>query len=75
MYNDEHIIAANVDQILLVASVRRPPFKRNLVDRFLLLARQTDLTPILVIDKCDLEDELRFAPGSRRWSYLACRWC
>ncbi|MFZ5825517.1 MAG: ribosome small subunit-dependent GTPase A [Bacillota bacterium] len=53
----EHIIAANVEQVLIVASVHQPPFKRNLVDRFLLLARQMALTPILVVNKCDLEDE------------------
>ena len=56
-HNYEHIIAANVEQVLIVASVHQPPFKRNLVDRFLLLARQMALTPILVVNKCDLEDE------------------
>lgn len=56
-HNYEHVIAANIDQILIVASVYQPPFKRNLVDRFLLLARQMDLLPLLVVNKCDLEDE------------------
>lgn len=55
--NYEHIIAANIDQVLVVASVHQPPFKRNLVDRFLLLARQLELPPVLVVNKCDLEDE------------------
>lgn len=53
----EHVIAANIDQVLIVASVHQPPFKRNLVDRFLLLARQMGVAPLLVVNKCDLEDE------------------
>ncbi|MFZ5816985.1 MAG: ribosome small subunit-dependent GTPase A [Bacillota bacterium] len=55
--NYEHIIAANVDQLLIATSVHQPPFKRNLVDRFLLLARQAGLEPVLVVNKCDLEEE------------------
>jgi len=53
----EHIMAANLDQLLIVVSVHSPPFKRNLVDRFLLAARQGALDPVLVVNKCDLEDE------------------
>lgn len=56
-HNYEHIIAANIDQVLVVASVYQPPFKRNLVDRFLLLAHQQDLSPVLVVNKCELEDQ------------------
>lgn len=55
--NYEHVIAANIDQVIIVASVHQPPFKRNLVDRFLLLARTLGLEPILVVNKVDLEDE------------------
>lgn len=52
----EHIIAVNLDQVVIVASVHQPPFKRNLVDRFLLLARQVGVDPLLLVNKCDLED-------------------
>lgn len=53
----EHIMVANIDQVVIVASVHQPAFKRNLVDRFLLLARQVGVDPVLVVNKCDLEDE------------------
>ncbi len=53
----EHVIAANIDQVVIVASVHQPPFKRNLVDRFMLLARTLNLKPVLVVNKADLEDE------------------
>lgn len=53
----EHVMAANLDQLLIVVSVHNPPFKRNLVDRFLLAARQGGLDPVIIVNKCDLEDE------------------
>ncbi len=53
----EHVIAANVDQLLIVASALSPRFKRGIVERFLVVARQGGLEPILVVNKCDLEDE------------------
>lgn len=52
----EHIIAVNIDQLVIVTSAHGPRFKRNIVDRFLLIARQGGIAPALVVNKADLED-------------------
>jgi ribosome biogenesis GTPase len=48
------IIAANADQALIVASLRDPPFRPGLVDRWSLLARRGGLVPLLALNKADL---------------------
>ncbi|OYP32221.1 ribosome small subunit-dependent GTPase A [Rhodopirellula sp. MGV] len=52
----QHIIAANVDHLLIVTSAAEPSLKPSLVDRFLLTAQQCDVKPVIVINKCDLVD-------------------
>ncbi len=50
----EQVIAANMDQILIVASMVQPKFRRRLVDRYLIVAERGELAPLLVINKVDL---------------------
>jgi ribosome biogenesis GTPase len=50
----QHIIAANVDQVVIVASADNPPFKPALIDRFLVVAGKNGITPIIVVNKIDL---------------------
>ena len=52
----QHVIAANVDHLLIVASAAMPSLKPVLIDRFLLSAEQCDLSPVIIINKCDLVD-------------------
>ncbi|MEM6470571.1 MAG: ribosome small subunit-dependent GTPase A [Planctomycetota bacterium] len=58
----QHVIAANVDQVLIVASAAEPGLKPALIDRFLLSAEQCDLEPVIVINKCDLIDSTQLQP-------------
>lgn len=51
------IIAANADQAVIVASLREPPFRPGLVDRWSLLARRGGMTPLLALNKADLGSE------------------
>jgi ribosome biogenesis GTPase len=51
------IIASNADQVLIVASLRDPPFRPGLIDRWSLLARRGGLTPLLALNKADLGTE------------------
>ncbi len=51
------IIASNADQALIVASLREPPFRPGLVDRWSLLARRGGLAPMLALNKADLGTE------------------
>ncbi|MBU1318460.1 MAG: ribosome small subunit-dependent GTPase A [candidate division Zixibacteria bacterium] len=51
----EQIIAANIDQMIIVASVKDPPFRMRLIDRFVITAHQGGMTPVVVINKIDLK--------------------
>lgn len=55
-----HVIAASVDQLVIVQAVAQPSFKRHLVERFLATAQRGGLEPLVVVNKCDLapEDEV-----------------
>jgi ribosome biogenesis GTPase len=50
----EQVIAANMDQILIVASMVQPKFRRRLIDRYLIVAQRGELAPLLVINKVDI---------------------
>ncbi len=49
-----HVIAANVDFVLVVASVQEPEFSSGVVDRFLIAAEAEGIAPLLCITKLDL---------------------
>ena len=53
----ERIVAANVDQVLVVFSVARPEPHRRMIDRFLVVAEANDLHPHVVFNKVDLVDD------------------
>ncbi|SFG63387.1 ribosome small subunit-dependent GTPase A [Prevotella sp. KH2C16] len=57
-----HIIAANVDQALLVVTVSHPQTSTTFIDRFLASAEAYSVPVILVFNKTDLlaPDELRY---------------
>ncbi|MCG7600343.1 small ribosomal subunit biogenesis GTPase RsgA [Halomonas sp. McH1-25] len=46
-------VAANIDQILIVFAAEPAPFA-NLIDRYLVAAEATGITPVLVLNKVDL---------------------
>jgi ribosome biogenesis GTPase len=50
----EHILASNVSQILIVASFVNPTVKWGLIDRYLVLAEEQNIVPIIVLNKKDL---------------------
>ena len=52
----QHVIVANVDFLLVVASAAQPGLKPNLIDRFLLTAEQFGIEPIICLNKSDLVD-------------------
>ncbi|MFP3873523.1 MAG: small ribosomal subunit biogenesis GTPase RsgA [Thiohalophilus sp.] len=49
------IIAANIDQLLIVIAPR-PAFKEALIDRYLVAAELSRMTPVIVLNKTDLLD-------------------
>ncbi len=49
-----HVIVANVDQLLIVMSAAEPTIKPHLIDRMLVSAEQTQIRPVICINKTDL---------------------
>lgn len=57
----EQLIAANIDQVLIVTSVISPPLKPALVDRYIIAAQKGNMQPIIVVNKIDLLDPEDFS--------------
>jgi ribosome biogenesis GTPase len=53
----EQILAANVDQLLVIASVKNPLFSSNRVDRILAACAWHEIPAMLVLNKIDLVGE------------------
>jgi len=53
VYDGVKPIAANISQILIVSSVL-PAFNADIIDRYLVAAEETDITPVIVLNKTDL---------------------
>lgn len=56
VYDGVKHIAANISQILIVSSVL-PAFNADIIDRYLVAAEQTNITPVIVLNKIDLLDD------------------
>jgi len=52
----KHVIAANVDQVLIVSALEEPGLKLPLIDRYLISAEMGGTRPIIVLNKADLVD-------------------
>ncbi|MEW6356350.1 MAG: ribosome small subunit-dependent GTPase A [Planctomycetota bacterium] len=50
----EHVMVANVDQLVIVSSVKQPPLKYGLIDRYTVAAENGGLVPVICINKIDL---------------------
>lgn len=51
-----HVMAANIDVMLVVMAAQQPRFKRSTVERLMLVARKGGMEPVVVVNKCDLEE-------------------
>ncbi|MGI2260489.1 small ribosomal subunit biogenesis GTPase RsgA [Shewanella sp. GXUN23E] len=56
LYDGVKIIAANIDQILIVSSVL-PSFTTQIIDRYLVASEDTEIPPVIVLNKVDLLDD------------------
>ena len=52
-----HLIAANVDQAMLIVTLKSPAIKMGFIDRFLLTTEVFNIPTYLIINKIDLLDE------------------
>lgn len=50
----EQVIAANIDQAILVCAVKNPPYRRNALDRYIAAAEAGRIEPVICFNKADL---------------------
>ncbi len=50
----QHVLVANVDQVVIVTSAAEPRLKPNLIDRLLVTAEKARIRPVICINKIDL---------------------
>ena len=50
----ERVIVANIDIVVVVASVHTPPLNTNLIDRYLLAINRGGIKPLICVNKIDL---------------------
>lgn len=51
------LVAANVDQVVIVSAIRSPPYRLGLIDRYLAIAHYARIAPAICINKIDLATE------------------
>jgi ribosome biogenesis GTPase / thiamine phosphate phosphatase len=53
----EQIIAANIDYLFVISSVREPRFNNKVIDRLIVSAESSHISVILIINKSDLDQD------------------
>jgi ribosome biogenesis GTPase len=66
----EQVLVSNADTLLMVASMRTPPFRAGLVDRLLVAASCGGLEPVLILSKADLATPDEISPIENLYSSL-----
>ncbi len=66
----QHVLVANVDQVVFVVSLVEPELKPHLIDRYLASAEQGGIQPILCLNKADLIEPARYQPLIGMYSQL-----
>lgn len=56
----EQIIAANIDQLFIVTSIKNPDFNNKVVDRFIVASESSSIMCNIIINKIDLGDTKNF---------------
>lgn len=62
----EQIIAANIDQVLIVVSVVHPPLKIPVIDRYIIATQKGNMNPVIVVNKIDLLNDPQHDSLSRQ---------
>lgn len=59
-----HVIVANTDQLVIIASWRNPDIWLEMIDRALVSAWRNDIQPLICVNKIDLADSLMLVEES-----------
>ncbi|HPF38578.1 MAG TPA: ribosome small subunit-dependent GTPase A [Phycisphaerae bacterium] len=57
-----HVVAANIDLVVIVVAADQPTLRPHLIDRYLIAIHQGDMKPVICINKADLDVD-GFAAG------------
>jgi len=71
-----HIVAANIDQSLLVITLKEPRTSQGFIDRWLVTCEAYHVPAVLLFNKCDLyrkKEEERFAAWQKMYSDVGYR--
>lgn len=55
--HDLHLLAANIDQAVLIVTVVQPDLKPGFIDRFIVMIERDDIPVTIVFNKADLYDD------------------
>jgi ribosome biogenesis GTPase / thiamine phosphate phosphatase len=66
----EHVLVANVDQLVIVMALAEPQLKPHLIDRYLVSAEQGGIAPIICLNKVDLVDAATYQSRVGYYSQL-----
>jgi ribosome biogenesis GTPase len=66
----EHVLVANVDQVVIVVSLVEPDLKPHLIDRYLASAEQGGIRPLVCLNKADLVEPAPYQPLIGMYSQL-----
>lgn len=69
----QHVIVANVDQVLIVSSAAQPRLKPHLIDRMIVAAEMARVEAVVCINKVDLVDRATLMPLIGLYSQLGYR--
>ena len=53
----EQVIAANIDNLVIVSTCSHPKFNNRLIDRLIVAAESSHVDPVIIINKIDLDKE------------------
>ncbi len=69
----QHVLVANLDQVLVIVSAAEPRLKPHLIDRYLVTAEKSRVRAVVCINKVDLVDPAELQPLVGVYSQLGYR--
>lgn len=55
--HDLHLLASNIDQAIVIVTLKEPNLKQGFIDRFILMTEPHNIPTIILFNKADLYDE------------------
>ncbi|MEZ5041434.1 MAG: ribosome small subunit-dependent GTPase A [Saprospiraceae bacterium] len=59
--HEMHLLASNIDQAIVIMTIKQPNLKQGFIDRFLLMTEPYEIPTIIVLNKADLYGEEEMA--------------